>query len=62
MPAAYGWSGKVGKLNPTIIASTLVNEFYKVAPPGVILLTRNLSVKDVRDPADLDASVAQGIH
>ncbi|MBI4523758.1 MAG: hypothetical protein HY695_08110 [Deltaproteobacteria bacterium] len=59
MPAAYGWRGKIGKLNPTIIASTFVYEFYKVAPPGVMLLTRNLSVKDVRNPADLDASVAQ---
>lgn len=58
MPAAYGWRGKVGKLNPTIVASTFVYEFYKVVPPGVMLLTRNLSVKDVRDPADLDASVA----
>ena len=59
MPAAYGWRGKIGKLNPTIIASTFVYEFYKVAPPGVMLLTRNLAVKDVRDSADLDASVAQ---
>lgn len=58
MPAAYGWRAKVGKLNPTVIASTFVYEFYKVVPPGVMLLTRNLSVKDVRNPADLDASVA----
>ena len=58
MPAAYGWRARVGKLNPTIVASTFVYEFYKVVPPGVMLLTRNLSVKDVRDPADLDASVA----
>lgn len=58
MPAAYGWRAKVGKLNPTVIASTFVYEFYKVAPPGVMLLTRNLSVKDVRNSADLDASVA----
>lgn len=58
MPAAYGWRAKVGKLNPTVIASTFVYEFYRVVPPGVMLLTRNLSVKDVRNPADLDASVA----
>ncbi len=58
MPAAYGWRAKVGKLNPTVIASTFVYEFYKVVPPGVMLLTRNLSVKDVRNSADLDASVA----
>lgn len=58
MPAAYGWRARVGKLNPTIVASTFVYEFYKVVPPGVMLLTRNLSVQDVRNPADLDASVA----
>ncbi|TAJ93118.1 hypothetical protein EPO44_13930 [bacterium] len=58
MPAAYGWRAKVGKLNPTVIASTFVYEFYKVVPPGVMLLTRNLSVKDVRNPEELDASVA----
>ena len=58
MPAAYGWRSKIGKLNPTVVASTFVYEFYKVAPPGVMLLTRNLSVKDVRNQADLDASVA----
>ncbi|MBI2988581.1 MAG: hypothetical protein HYY45_17610 [Deltaproteobacteria bacterium] len=58
MPAAYGWRARVGKLNPTVVASTFVYEFYKVVPPGVMLLTRNLSVSDVRNPADLDASVA----
>jgi maleate cis-trans isomerase len=58
MPAAYGWRARIGKLNPTVIASTWVYEFYKVAPPGVMLLTRNLSVKDVRNQEDLDASVA----
>ncbi|HXG50336.1 MAG TPA: hypothetical protein VNN77_02900 [candidate division Zixibacteria bacterium] len=58
MPASYGWRAKIGKLNPTVIASTFVYEFYKVAPPGVMLLTRNLSVRDVRNPADLDASLA----
>ncbi len=58
MPAAYGWRARVGKLNPTIIASTFVYEFYKVVPPGVMLLTRNLSVQDVRNQGDLDASVA----
>lgn len=58
MPAAYGWRARVGKLNPTIVASTFVYEFYKVVPAGVMLLTRNLSVQDVRNPADLDASVA----
>ncbi len=58
MPAAYGWRARIGKLNPTIIASTFVYEFYKVVPPGVMLLTRNLSVKDVREQADLDASIA----
>ena len=58
MPAAYGWRARVGKLNPTVIAATFVYEFYKVVPPGVMLLTRNLSVKDVRNQADLDASVA----
>ncbi|UCG64557.1 MAG: hypothetical protein JSW12_18315 [Deltaproteobacteria bacterium] len=58
MPAAYGWRARIGNLNPTIIASTFVYEFYKVVPSGVMLLTRNLSVKDVRDQADLDASVA----
>ncbi|MFQ5852755.1 MAG: hypothetical protein ACE5JU_19525 [Candidatus Binatia bacterium] len=58
MPAAYGWRARVGKLNPTVIASTFLYEFYKVVPPGVMLLTRNLAVKDVRESADLDASVA----
>jgi maleate cis-trans isomerase len=58
MAAAYGWRARIGKLNPTVVASTFVYEFYKVAPPGVMLLTRNLSVRDVRDPADLEASVA----
>lgn len=57
MPAAYGWRGRVGKLNPTVVASTFVYEFYKVAPPGIMLLTRNLAVRDVRNPADLKAAV-----
>ncbi|MFC1815900.1 hypothetical protein ACFL0M_08150 [Thermodesulfobacteriota bacterium] len=58
MAAAYGWRAKVGKLLPSIIGSTSVYEFYKVFPPGVMLLTRNLAVKDVRDQSDLDASIA----
>ena len=44
MPAAYGWRSKIGKLNPTVVASTFVYEFFKVAPPGGMLLTRTLSV------------------
>ncbi len=58
MPASYGWRARIGKLNPTVVASTFVYEFYKIAPPGVMLLTRNLSVRDVRERGDLDASVA----
>ncbi|MFC1814643.1 hypothetical protein ACFL0M_01625 [Thermodesulfobacteriota bacterium] len=58
MPSAYGWRARIGMLNPTIIDSTFPYEFYKVAPPGVMLLSRNLSVTDVRVQADLDASLA----
>lgn len=57
MPAAYGWRAKVGKLNPTVIGSNSVYEFYKVVPPGVMLLTRCLAVKDVRKKEDLEAAV-----
>ncbi len=56
MVATYGWRARVGTLNPVIVAHTIAYEFYKVVPPGIMLLIRNLAVKDARNPKDLETS------
>lgn len=46
----YGWRARIGFINPSMTAETMLQEFPMVAPPGVALVVTNLAIQHlVRD-------------
>jgi maleate isomerase len=46
----YGWRARIGFIVPSMTAETMLYEFPMVAPPGVAMVTTNLSIQHlVRD-------------
>ena len=52
----YGWRGKIGHVSPSR-GDTMVHEFYRIAPPGVMFLNttgliRELDKKDIQKQSE----------
>jgi maleate isomerase len=54
----YGWRIRIGFINPSMTAETMIHEFPMVAPPGAALVMTNLGIQHlVRD--DIGKSLDQ---
>ena len=43
----YGYRGRIGFLQPGIVGEAIPVQFYRMAPPGVTLVTTSLGLRDV---------------
>ena len=52
------WKARIGWIHPRVTSDIEVYDFYRVAPPNVILVVTNLEVVESSRKEDVDASLA----